>query len=170
MFAQEILFEVAEDLSLVPPLRQGEPPRTRKGLPHAQLDQWASPEIGAELIRRSLRLPYVKQQESRLASKDTLALYLPDAAAAGPPDAFMDAHEFCHLHPQPETAVHVMLPKKIRSQAISAGWAEPHPITHLGILPKSLVLLYAPRCKEELEVVFRFIQTSYEYARGIRKG
>ena len=105
-----------------------------------------------------------------MASKDTLALYLPDASAGGPPDAFMDGHEFCHLHPQPETAVHAMLPKQVRAQAMSAGWAEPHPITHLGILPESLVMLYAPRCKKELDIVFRFIQKSYEYARGLRKG
>ena len=167
MIAQEIQFEVVADLRIAPPVRQGEPPRTRRGLPHVQLDQWSPPEIGEELLRRSLRLPYVKTQESRMAPAKTVAFYLPDAWAGGPPGAFIDAHEFCLLQPLPESAIHVTLPRDLREQAIGAGWAEPHPVTRLGIMPETLVMIYAPRSREELDIVFRLIQRSYEFARGI---
>ena len=125
MIAQELSFRVVSDLRTAIPIRYGEPPQTRRGLPHVQLDQWSPPEIGEELVRRCLRLPQIRTRESRMAAPETLALWLPDALARGPADAFIDGHEFCHLHPCPESAIHVMLSTDLRKQAVAARWAEP---------------------------------------------
>lgn len=38
-------------------------------------------------------------------------------------------------------------------EAIEAGWAEPHPIARLGLIPDTIVMLYAPRDENELDVV-----------------
>ena len=46
------------------------------------------------------------------------------------------------------------------------GWAEPHPVARLGCLPESLVMVFAPRDREELEVALRLMQSSYDFARG----
>ena len=66
-----------------------------------QLEQWPPEEIAEELVDRSLSLPYVRAKQSRMASPHSLALSLPDRFATGPPDAFIDSHEFGHLHPLP---------------------------------------------------------------------
>src|SRR5688500_7506416 len=90
------------DLSLDLPARPGRPPRTGQMVPCVQLDQWPPREIAEEFVLRCLRLPHVKWRESRMASPQSRALWLPDAFAGGPSEAFIDAHEFCHLHPPPQ--------------------------------------------------------------------
>ena len=157
----------AVTLSFTMPPRRGNAPQTGQGLPYLQLDQWPPPELVEELAQRSLRLPLVKFKQSRMASPQSRALCLPDAFAGGPPAAFIDAHEFCHLHPPPEGSIHLTLHRGLRAQAIQLGWAEPHPVTRLGSMPETLVMLYAPRTEQELELVFQLIQGSYEFARGI---
>ena len=161
------LLEAVTNLSFALPPRRGAAPHTGQGLPHLQLDQWPPSELVEELAQRSLRLPLVKSKQSRMASPQSRALCLPDAFAGGPPAAFIDAHEFCHLHPPPEGSIHLTLHRDLRAQAIQLGWAEPHPVTRLGSMPETLVMVYAPRTEQELELVYRLIQGSYEFARGI---
>jgi len=150
---------------LVKTKRQGPRPRTRGELPHRQLEGWPPASIAADLIERSLELPFVRPRQSRMATPDCRALWLPDHLAGGPQEAFIDEHEFCHLHPLPQGSIHVTLPLDVRTCAIDLGWAEQHPATRSGAMPESLVLLYAPRDREELEVIMRLICCSYEYAR-----
>jgi hypothetical protein len=91
------------------PARLGPRPRTQRTLPHRQLDQWPAVELIHMIGERSLRLLHVRSKESRLASPETLALWLPDNIALGPREAFIDGHEFCHLHPSPEGSLHLTL-------------------------------------------------------------
>jgi hypothetical protein len=153
------------DRIFVPPPRIGPRPRTRPALPHIQLEQWPPAEIVEELMERSLELPYVRPQQSRMASPQSLALSLPDRVATGPPDAFIDGHEFCHLHPLPEGSIHLTLPREIRASAVEMGWAEQHPAARIGVMPQALVMVYAPRNPGELAVVLELISSSYQFAR-----
>ena len=100
-----------------------------------------------------------------MASPESVALALPDEFAAGPADAFIDTHEFCHLHPLPEGSIHLTLPYDIRQAAVSMGWAEQHPAARLGVMPQALVMVYAPRNAKELAIVLKLISSSYEFAR-----
>jgi hypothetical protein len=134
-------------------------------LPHLQLDQLPRPEIVEELIRRCLEIPYVRSRQSRMASAASHGLYLPDDSALGPPEAFIDEHEFCHLHPLPEGSIHLTLPQILREEAVRLGWGERHPIATAGILT-TLVTVYAPRDREELEAVVGFIERSCQFAQG----
>jgi len=151
------------DRIFVPPPRMGPRPLTRPALPHRQLEQWPPEEIVQELVGRSLSLPYVRSKQSRMASPQSLALSLLDEFAAGPPDAFIDSHEFCHLHP--EGSLHLTLPDEIRRCAVDMGWAEQHPAARLGVMPQALVMVYAPRNRKELAIVLELIHSSYEFAR-----
>ena len=119
------------------------------------------------LIEMSLRLPAVRYRQSRMAAPDVRALYLPDAAAAGPADAFIDGHEFCHLHPPPEGGAHLTLPDAVRDRALELGWAESHATVKAGAMPKSLVLVYAPRNTEELQSVLTLVRVSCQFAKGL---
>jgi hypothetical protein len=120
----------------------------------------------AKLVQRCRRIEDTREWESRLGSPRTLALCLRDHAAGGPPDAFIDDSEFCHLHPSPAGCLHLTLPQPLRSQAIDAGWAEPHPIAVSGSISASLVMVYAPRNESELDVVVWLVKASARFARG----
>jgi hypothetical protein len=102
-----------------------------------------------------------------MASPDCHALSLPDEFSAGPPGAFIVDHEFCHLHPLPDGSIHLTLPNDVRERAIRRGWAEQHLVSRSGILPETLVMVYAPRNSHELEIVLQMVWHSYRFARGL---
>jgi phospholipase/carboxylesterase len=120
-----------------------------------------------ELLLRTFNLPHVKQRESRVATAETCALSLPEELALGPAEAFIDDHEFCHIHPLPEGTIHTVLPPQLRDEAIRSGWAEPHPLAGVGFFPRTLIAIYAPRCGEELNVVMALVQAAYDFALGL---
>jgi hypothetical protein len=160
----------AADLTLELPPRLGPRPQSGMTLPHMQLDQWPPPTIAEELFGQCLIFPDVRPKQSRMASPECYALSLPDEFSAGPPWAFIVDHEFCHLHPLPDGSIHLTLPKDIRERAIQRGWAEQHLVSRAGILPETLVMVYAPRDSHELAIVLRLIWRSYLFARGVRTG
>lgn len=153
--------EVLQVLSL----RPGPQPRSSEVLPFRQLDQWPPGEIHAWLLQGCAALPEVLVRESRMGTSGTRALCLPDPVAGGPADAFIDCHEFCHLHALPEGTIHLVLPASVLERALAQGWVERHPIATMGIL-RSLVMVYAPRNAAELEIVLGLIGCSREFARG----
>ncbi|PWT84121.1 MAG: phospholipase [Proteobacteria bacterium] len=146
--------------------REGPPPRTSDVLPFRQLDQWPPTEIHERLLEACASLDGVRVRQSRMASPRTCALCLPPGLAGGPPEAFIDPHEFCHLHPLPEGSIHLVLPPAMLESAMALGWAERHPISWAGIL-ETLAMVYAPRNPRELEAVFGLIRISCEFARGV---
>ena len=151
---------------MYPPQRRGSRPRTSGTLPHIQLDQSAPAEIIKQLLEQTLRLPHVRMQQSRMAAPETRAVTLSDEHAHGPAEAFIDDHEFCHLHPAPEGSVHLSLPESLRSRAFESGWAEPHPSVRGGFVPATLVMVYAPRDEQELEIVVGLVTAAYHFAQG----
>jgi len=166
MVVEPKLFEIP-NLTSGLSTRRGAPPRTRRVPPHLQLDQFPPVEIAGQLVERSLAFPYVRCRQSRMADPKTRALWLPDEFAGGPADAFIDGHEFCFLHPLPESSIHLTLPEDLRKIAIRLGWAEPHPVSCLGLVPPTLVLVYAPQDSSELSSVLQLVRDSYEFARGM---
>jgi len=147
------------------PRRCGERPRTTSSNPHTQLDQQPEdPRLRAELARRLFSLRGVEERPSAISVPGARALWLTDAAG-GPPEAFLVGREFAHLHPPPDESLHAMLPPALATEAISAGWAELHPVARLGLIPSTAVMVYAPRDQQELEVVERLIEASYDFAR-----
>jgi hypothetical protein len=152
-------------LAVLPHSRIGTRPQMHRTLPHLQIDQLPPAEVMEELIRRSLEIPCVHSKQSRMASPNSHALYLADEFAAGPVDAFIDGHEFCHLHPLPEGSVHLTLPKILREEVVRLGWGERHPIAEAGILT-TLVTLYAPRNRVEMLTMLSLIVQSCQFAQG----
>jgi len=107
----------------------------------------------------------VRVRESRMALRGARALYLPDGVARGPREAFIDLHEFCHLHSLPEGTIHLALPLAVLDWAAASGWVQRHPLAVAGILT-TLVMVYAPRTAAELETVVGLIGISYRFAKG----
>ena len=146
--------------------RAGDRPRTTPTNPHTQLDQqptdlrWVE-----ELAERVFALPGVVEQPSGISVPGARALVLADGEPAGPPEAFLIGREFAHLHPAPDHSLHAMLPIELVDEAVDAGWAEPHPVALRGLIPRTAVMVYAPRDDAELDVVEELVRASHGFAR-----
>ncbi|MDQ6817658.1 MAG: DUF5519 family protein [Actinomycetota bacterium] len=149
------------------PLRVGPRPRTTPTNPHTQLDQQPTdPHWSEELARRLFALPGVVEMPSRISVPGARALVLETGEAVGPPEAFLIDREFAHLHPAPDRSLHAMLPLETASEAIAAGWAEPHPVALRGLIPANAVMLYAPRDEVEMDIIARLVRASHKFARS----
>lgn len=152
-----------ETLAVLPPSRRGHRPRTAPALPHFQIDQLSPAELVQELIARVFKMPGLHKKQSRMASPDTIAFCLADEFALGPHEAFIDGHEFCHVHSN--GSIHLTMPLILSRELARLGWVERHPITNTGIL-KTLVTVYAPRNARELDAVLMVIALSHRFAQG----
>jgi luciferase-like monooxygenase len=148
------------------PTRAGDRPRTTPTNPHTQLDQQpADTRWAEELADRVFALPGVREEPSRISVPGARALILAPGEPAGPPEAFLIEREFAHLHPDPDHSLHAMLPTETVTEAVAAGWAEPHPVALRGLIPPTAVMIYAPRDEMELEVVESLVRASHAFAR-----
>jgi hypothetical protein len=145
--------------------RPGTRPATSYEIPHEQLDQIPSLTIQAELWRRMIALPDITVGPSKKSVPSTRALHLAAAIARGPREAFIDGTEFAHLHGNHDGSLHACLPLDVAENAIAHGWAEVHPLFHMGRRPRNLVMLFAPRDAEELEIIWQLVEISYDFAR-----
>jgi hypothetical protein len=148
------------------PRRPGARPATTPTNPHTQLDQQpGDPAIVEELARRLFALPGIVEEPSRISVPGARAATLAPGEPTGPPEAFLIGREFAHLHPSPDHSLHAMLPLDVAAEAVEAGWAEPHPVARMGMIPPTAVMVYAPRDEAELAVVETLIRASHAFAR-----
>lgn len=154
-------------MKLAIPARQGPRPLTVPAVPHLQLDQYPPIQIIIQLIEQCLALPDVIERPSKIAELGTHALSLERNIGRGSIEAFIIDREFAHIHPLPQGSVHLALPPDSCEAVIDQGWGEFHPLTYSGLIPPTIIMVYAPRNLEELNVVFEFVQMSYRFARGI---
>lgn len=157
-------------MTLELPERSGTRPRTTATNPHTQLDQQPEDETPRRLLEQALaqapELDGVDWQPSLISVPGARAMLLPGALAGGPPEAFMVATEFAHLHPAPDYSLHLVLPTDLAAVAERLGWAEQHPVARRGLISAGAVMVYAPRDADEVEVVSRLVRASAAYARG----
>lgn len=145
--------------------RVGPPPRTRRCLPHAQLDQQpADAAARDELFARALRLAGVRHAASGISVPGAVALVLD--AHEGPQDAFMVGGEFAHFHPSPDLSLHLTLLPEAAGEVLAGGWGELHYLTTRGKLPATHLMIYAPRDSAEADSVWKILQASHAFARG----
>jgi len=149
------------------PKRSGSRPRTTPTNPHTQLEQNPQPEMVEELAQRIFTLPGVEERPSAISVPGARALWLQEEHAAGPQEAFMIGREFAHIHPMPDGSLHVALPPEVAQEAIGKGWAEQHPVARMGYIPQNVVMIYAPRDAQEIEVVAGLVVEAYRYASGV---
>jgi Luciferase len=149
------------------PRRAGDRPSTTPTNPHTQLDQQPTDlRYVEELAERVFALPGVLDEPSRISVPGARALILAPGEPTGPPEAFLIEREFAHLHPAPDHSLHAMLPLETADEAVEAGWAEPHPVALRGLIPRTAVMLYAPRDEDELDVIESLIRASHAFATG----
>lgn len=150
------------------PDRVGPLPETTVQNPQTQLNQQPDTPMTKQLLEHLVREKDVELGMSLRAPDGTVGFYLSNDAANGPDEAFMLGREFAHVHPFPDHSLHMTLPDALRSAAISAGWAVPHPMAGLPTISRNLVMVFAPRDELELAVVKRLLTASANYARGLQ--
>jgi len=50
---------------------------------------------------------------------------------------------------------------------MSNGWAEQHPVARMDYIPRNVVMIYAPRDAQEIEMVVGLVSEAYRYASGV---
>ena len=150
------------------PERAGQRPGTTPTNPHTQLDQNPEEVLVRELAQKVFALSDVEERPSAISVPGAQALWLRDEVPAGPQEAFMIGREFAHIHPLPDGSLHAALPPELAEEAIEKGWAEQHPVARMGYIPPNVVMIYAPRNAEEIEIVAGLVTESYRYAGGRR--
>lgn len=149
------------------PRRSGERPRTTPTNPHTQLDQQPVDLAPVtELARRAFALPDVAERPSLISVPGARGMFLRDGVPVGPADAFLVDREFAHFHPGRDRSLHTMLPLPLGEEVIATGWGELHPVARMGYIPRTAVMLYAPRDEGELEVLSWLVTASYTFAGG----
>lgn len=152
--------------ALTLPIRSGDKPKTNYGLPHEQLDQNPPPEIYQALKDQAFDFPFVERRPSIISVPGAEALWLKEEGGRGCAEAFMRGNEFAHVHPPYDGSMHMTLPEDLVAEVLEQGWGESHPLVPRGQAPMSLVMIFGPRDKMELEVVVNLIGESYRFARG----
>jgi hypothetical protein len=146
------------------PKSSGSRPKTTPTNPHTQLEQNPERKVVDELATRVFALPGVEERPSAISVPGTRALWLREGLASGPQEAFMIGREFAHIHPMPDASLHAALPPEVAQEVLRKGWAEQHPVARMGYIPQNVVMIYAPRDAQEIEVVAGLVDEAYRYA------
>lgn len=142
------------------PSRPGPAPEVIGPAPHSQISQIAGIMLQEELWERMRALPHVYMAPTLVSVSHARSLFLPEHVGDGPDEAFQAGREFAHIHPHHDGSLHVTLPERVKDAVEAAGWGVRHP-------EQNTILLYGPRDREELEVVWHLVQLSYQHAMGI---
>ncbi len=145
------------------PKRAGERPTTGDALPHLQLTDNSSQQLFDELANWLFSLEYIEERPSRISVKGARAAWIKDDYSNINPDL---GREFTHIHPMEiygGGSQHLALKRQDAESVIENGWGEYHPMNERAFPDKKygLILLYAPRNKEELDVIKTITETSY---------
>ncbi|MFD4327975.1 luciferase family protein [Nocardioides sp. NPDC058538] len=115
--------------------------------------------VQEELWSRMRSLPYVYMAPTLVSVAHARALHLVEGIGSALPERFQRDREFAHLHPHHDGSLHLSLPNWARDVAARSGWGMPHPA-------QDSFLVFGPRDRRELEVVWHLVQLSYAWAMG----
>lgn len=151
--------------------RRGPRPRTTDCAPHSQIDQLADDRraMSEALISTLADLPDLELGTSRRAPPGTVGLYIDAAHCCAAPRAFLLGREFAHVHVEDDGSLHAILAEPLRTAAIDAGWAEPHPLAGQPTVSEDTIMIYAPRDQAEVEIVAALVRQSWNNAHVERR-
>lgn len=144
-------------------IRAGPPAVSTGEVPHQQIDAESTPELIEELTEKMFSLSILERRPTTLALTGT-ALWLTEDIPLSRPECVPGGREFAHIHI--DGNMHTVLPHGPVEEAVSAGWADPHPFA--GVRPgfETFVLLFTPRSSEEIDVMFQLIVEAINFITG----
>ena len=153
---------LALDINL--PVRDTPRPQTTNGVPHVQLGVEARPKLSRELVRRVGEFPGVNVGATRVSLPGAIGFQLAEGVPVARPDVIVGGREFAHVHP--DGSLHASLQPDVARDAVEKGWATPHPWAFQRAGWEGFVMIYTPVSEEELDVVYRLVESSYAFVTG----
>jgi hypothetical protein len=87
--------------------------------------------------------------------------------AGGSSGRFVIGREFAHIHPVPGCSLHAALSPEVAEEAVEKGWAEQRPAACQGYILEHVVMTYALRNEQEVEIVVGLVDDiAPQYAIG----
>lgn len=155
------------------PLRAGQRPRiVARTMPQRQQPEKIDPAVRERV--HNLPKKYCDQHPqfltldlSKTEGRSTDAIYAnPDLPGRDPAAKDrMLGNEVAHVHPA-ENSLHVWLSPSDAKQAVEKGWGERFPLSSLGMLHPSFIMIYAPRSMDEVDVIEEIVQAGIGYLTG----
>lgn len=143
--------------------RQGEIPITTPGIPHAQETQESSEEMMKALEEVLFSLPSLRKVSSRQSFPSAVGAYIDDSI---PINGAVN-REFIHIHRETGLgSMHATYPIDAVDEIVSKNWGIVHPMAK-GWKNQKIVMIYAPRHKEDLKQIEKIIQYAYDYALAV---
>ncbi|EXJ93622.1 hypothetical protein A1O1_02014 [Capronia coronata CBS 617.96] len=142
--------------------------------PQRQLDQLPGREVQEKLLASFTSIvahnPTLVQFKPSIYERRHEAIFIADTCPVTTKDVlgYPLPAEISHIHATTDYSVHVVLSPRDAATVIRAGWGQLHGLAGLSVagitvLPKSYVLLYAPRNEDEVHVVMEIVRASIGY-------
>ena len=77
----------------------------------------------------------------------------------------VDGREFAHLHPPSDGSFHMILSQSDCDHVLTQGWGELHPLAARGEIRPTVLMVFAPRNRAELDIVLAIADAAHRYAR-----
>ena len=149
------------------PHRKGERPTTGDALPHLQITDNSSIELFDELASWLFKLEYIEERPTIISVRGARAAWIKDDYPNVNEEVLQMGREFTHIHPlniYGGGSQHLSLKREDCETVIERGWGEYHPMDKVAFPDGKYghIMVYAPRDKEELEVVKVITEVSYK--------
>lgn len=155
------------------PQREGERPQiVARTMPQRQKPQQLDEKVREKLF--NIPKKYCDEHPqlltldlSKTEGRSTDAIYAKPDLAGRDPSAKdkMLGNEIAHVHPS-DNSLHVWLSQPDAKLAVEKGWGERFPLSSLGMLHPSWIMLYAPRNMNEEEVIEEIVRAGIAYLTG----
>ncbi len=146
------------------PLRETPAPQTTNSVPHVQIGVQPVPELSQELLRRVGNLPQVVIAPTQVSLPGASGFHIRENVPIARPEVIVGGREFAHLHP--DGSLHASLSPEMAREAVSKGWATPHPWSSQREGWEGFVMIYTPQTQDELDIVFELVRGSLAFVMG----
>jgi hypothetical protein len=135
----------------------------RRGPKHLQCSDQGSAVCTDRLIREASSWPHVDYTASAADGLQGSSFYVNENVMTSDPSAYISPREFGRLL---RTGPTVYLAMRLADAhwAIVRGWAEPHYLARMGMIPAGVMVVYTPRDEGELRVCLALFRASYRFA------
>lgn len=149
-------------------IRKGNLPKTSEApkntnIAHRQLNQNNNNPFWNDILTEIQSWPHIIKKHSEVSVQGAVGFFIDPEYANHDKLKFMRSTEFGHLHPITDGSMHIIVPKDIKEELLKAKWAELHP------RDDKLIMLYAPRTKDEYEMVIHILKIAYQNALNTKK-
>ena len=146
------------------PRRISQIPATTNSVPHVQIGIEGNPELSAELLLQTSKIPGVEIRPTVVSLPGAKGFWIKESVTIERPESIAGGREFAHMHP--DGSLHAALPPQLAIEAVKRGWATFHPWSTQRPGWEGFVMIYTPQSEGELQVIIRLVLESFAFVTG----